>query len=483
MDVVPATRPSASLVETHARLCDLERRYDLLRYRVDGWAAWPLLRFEVSVSVAGVTYPGALAAGRGDRLRRALRDVPALVTAKPARHLIKTYSSGLAEEIEGRYWDIWFDDIVAAAGSTFKIETPNNPQFIARSVQARTPRNIWSCSIDAVAWTLARRRPAPELVNAAAALSQAMRDGLGHPKFDVEWVLTRLRHFLSSKRVYRALLRRVRPAYVLINDSTEHALVAAAKEHGACAVELQHGVSDRTHAGYGWTDYAVPYRATMPMPDRLLLYGEHWKRELEAGGFWGDALRVVGCPRIDRYRRVAPARPDDRTVVLFTTQGLDTARVTVFLRQFLESVQGRAVVRLVIKLHPQHDCNPQVYQDALDAFRDSVSVIPGNQAPSTFELLSGSHVHVSIASATHYDAIGLGVPTIILPFQTHEVALPLSHAGHAHLARTPADLADLVVRARDLRLPREVSDYYFRSDAVTNALRELGLHGVGTSGS
>jgi hypothetical protein len=162
-------------------------------------------------------------------------------------------------------------------------------------------------------------------------------------------------------------------------------------------------------------------------------------------------------------------------VVLFTTQGLDTGRVTAFLRQFLEAVQGRAPVQLVIKLHPQHDCNPQVYHDALGAFRDGVSVIPGNEAPSTFELLSGSHVHVSIASATHYDAIGLGVPTVILPFQTHEVALPLSHAGHAHLARTPADLAALVVRARELVLPAGVSEYYFRSNAVSNTLSELGL--------
>jgi hypothetical protein len=313
------------------------------------------------------------------------------------------------------------------------------------------------------------------VIDAAAGISHALQDGLGRREFDGPWVLDRLRHFVSSKRVYRALLRRVRPAYVLTNECTEYALVAAAKEHGACAMELQHGVSDRTHAGYGWTDYAVPYRASMPMPDRLLLYGEHWKRELDVGGFWGDSLRVVGCPRVDRYRQVTTARPQDRTVVLFTTQGLDTGRVTSFLRQFLESVQGRVPVRLVIKLHPQHDCDPQVYLETLTPFRESVAVIPGNEAPSTFELLSGSHLHISIASATHYDAIGLGVPTIILPFQTHEVALPLSYAGHANLARTPADLAALVVRARELVLPAGVSEYYFRSNAVSNTLKELGL--------
>ena len=82
---------------------------------------------------------------------------------------------------------------------------------------------------------------------------------------------------------------------------------------------------------------------------------------------------------------------------------------------------------------------------------------------------------MSIASASHYDAIGLGVPTVVLPLQTHELVLPLCRAGHAHFAQTPEALADLVLAWRTLRLPENVSEYYFKQGARANIRRELDL--------
>ena len=92
-----------------------------------------------------------------------------------------------------------------------------------------------------------------------------------------------------------------------------------------------------------------------------------------------------------------------------------------------------------------------------------------------FELLQRANLHVSIASASHYDAIGLGVPTVILPFSTHDVVLPLYQRGHAALARTPEDLARTVRTWQNLRVPSEVSTQYFEPGAQANILRELGL--------
>jgi hypothetical protein len=259
-----------------------------------------------------------------------------------------------------------------------------------------------------------------------------------------------------------------------VADSGEHALVAAAKEHGSVVRELQHGINDSTHAGYAWPASAGGYRSIMPVPDRLLLYGEHWRRELDTG-FWGDSLRVVGSPRIDRYRSEPPVRVNDRCTVLVTTQGLDVERVTAFLGACLRQIGGRVPVRVVIKLHPVHEADKRPYLDALSSFQDQIEIVAGDEGVSTFEWLRRSHLHVSIASASHYDAIGLGVPTVVLPFQTHEVVLPLCRAGHAYLARTPEDLAELVLGWRTLRLPENVSEHYFKSDARANILRELDL--------
>lgn len=278
-----------------------------------------------------------------------------------------------------------------------------------------------------------------------------------------------------ARRAYGAIIGRVRPRFVLVADAGEHALVAAAKEQGSLVLELQHGIADASNPGYAWPAWAVPQRPSMPVPDRLLLHGEHWRRELGGGPFWNDALRVVGSPRIDRYRRLPVERPAEACTVLFTAQGLDVANVTAFLSESLERVRGRASVRIAVRLHPVYDTDKAPWLSGLAGVGDRVQVLAGDEGDTTLALLRRAHLHVSIASASHYDAIGLGVPTVILPFRTHEVVLPLAQAGHAQVARTPQELADLMAGWRDLTVPDAVSEYYFRPGARDHILRELDL--------
>lgn len=463
-----------STTAAYARVCEVERRLDLLRQTVAGWAAWPLLRFEIAWNfLTAVSHAQFRAVGRRERILSALADLPGLFPVRRARHLVKTYNSGLIDRDGDRFVDVWFDDVILAAGSTFKVEMATSPAFTDRSRNALVRKDVSSSLLEIASGVLSRRRPTAEMVAVASDLGPVLRDELGLGEIDDSWVLTRLQHFVSLKRVYGVVLRRVRPSYVLVADANEYALAAAAKEHGITVLELQHGISDRTHAGYSWTEYARPYRSRMPIPDRMLLHGEHWRRELAGGGFWGDSLRVVGSPRIDRYRAMVASPPVETCSILFTTQGLDVPEVVDYLRAFLDLV--RVPVRLSIRLHPVYDPDGNVYRDALSRFGDRVEVVAGNDGPSTFERLRRSHLHISVSSACHYDAVGLGVPTVILPFHSHEVVLPLHAAGHAHLARTPADLAALVAGWGDLSVPEGVSEYYFASGATANILRELGL--------
>jgi hypothetical protein len=96
-------------------------------------------------------------------------------------------------------------------------------------------------------------------------------------------------------------------------------------------------------------------------------------------------------------------------------------------------------------------------------------VISGSEEPSTFELLLSADVHVSISSSCHYDALGLGVPTVILPLANSEWILPLHRkSGHAHLAPTPQALLDTVLQLKKSSVPETVGAYYFRPGAVEN---------------
>jgi hypothetical protein len=103
-----------------------------------------------------------------------------------------------------------------------------------------------------------------------------------------------------------------------------------------------------------------------------------------------------------------------------------------------------------------------------------VRVISGSEAPSTFELLSSADLHLSISSACHYDALGLGVPTVIIPLANCDWVLSLHRAGHAFLAKTPKELLEIVSRlGRGGGVPDELGAYYFRPNALENMKRAL----------
>lgn len=458
------------------RLRAVEQAHDLLQYRFDGWCIWPIMRF--SLQMFGTTYAMLPGGPQGRRqlghLDLAAQDVIGWLKLRPARYAAWTATSGLAERAGQAYKDVWFDDLLARLGSARKIEAVNNAAFLPRRQQALIPSDMTTSLLELAAIGLTRLSRLPEAERLAGRLSAALTDAFGSierlaPRMVYRWILG----FYWRKRLYRALLRRLRPAVCLVADPGKYPLVAAAKEQGCRVVELQHGLMDRHHSAYSWTAYARPYRASMPVPDQVFVYGDHWREELAANGFWGEGLRVVGCPRLDQYAQMRPARPAASVCrLLYTTQGLEREPVIDFWRRVLDLARGKVELSLQIKLHPVYDTDKDPY---LAAFGDDprVQVWLGNEGPSTFELLTQASLHASISSTCHYEALGLGVPTLILPFYTHEIVLPLAVEGHAWLAHTPERLVALAVGWRELSVPPEVSTHYYRPGAVDNMVAEL----------
>jgi hypothetical protein len=92
-----------------------------------------------------------------------------------ARHLFKTYSSGLLEESAGRFRDIRFD-VMIAAGSAFKIEAPSGSRFFARSRNALIRADLSSTAVEAAAALVARRISVRDLQPAACVFAKTVRD-------------------------------------------------------------------------------------------------------------------------------------------------------------------------------------------------------------------------------------------------------------------------------------------------------------------
>jgi hypothetical protein len=258
----------------------------------------------------------------------------------------------------------------------------------------------------------------------------------------------------------------------MIDAYNNYAIVAAAKEKKVKVVEFQHGLVYKHHPGYSWTDYALPFKPHIALPDQIYLYGDYWKNELQSNGFWENELFSIGSLRLDYYRKQRESRKQsDICKIVVTTQGLDIDRLSNFLIEFLDVISKQLPVHLYIKLHPREH-NKQPYLQAFNKHKN-VTIYLGAELPSTFDLLIQANFHVSISSTCHYEALGLGIPTIILPLSNHDKVLHLTSTGFAFLVNDPNHMRDIVIQYNHATVPDDVCSSYFRTDALNNMINIL----------
>jgi hypothetical protein len=97
-----------------------------------------------------------------------------------------------------------------------------------------------------------------------------------------------------------------------------------------------------------------------------------------------------------------------------------------------------------------------------------VRVLPWDHSQNTYQLLVDADLHLSIASASHFDAIALGCPTVILNLAGSDVVEDVVSSGHALYAETPLDLIAIVDGREWIKLEQNSSEMFFRSGFVAN---------------
>lgn len=455
-------------------LAEFERKRDPWRIRLDGWAVWALLRWAVGMGLARLPLSAPRhGLRRSQRLALAFGDVAGWFRLRPSPVLVQSYSSALLEDENGRAKDIWFDDLLARLDPAVKIEQINNTSFLERRRHALRPADLTTELVNASCSVLLRIHRPVAAREAARELVEALRAEFGPEAPDEAFVAPILEAFQFRRRLWASVLSRAAPRVLLVADPGEFGLIAAAKARGVVVVEIQHGIVDRYNPSYSWPAAATPHRTALAIPDRLFTHGEHWRDELAVHGFWGDGLRIVGNPRVDLYRGARANRdPAETRRLVFTSQGIAVDRAANLLAECARAAHGRSGLKIFVKLHPVYDSDPRAYAERLAAF-PNVQVLGASELPSTLSLLASADLHASISSATHYDAIALGVPTVVLPLPGHETVAPLVAAGHATLVADGATLCALATGAVLPRVERAVSERYCRAGAVENMLSEL----------
>ena len=477
-----ATKSYKTEAEASARLRELEAKYDLFKYAVDGYSAWQLLRFSVAFSLQALTFQKQDSSSKWLRLCKSLfqsiLDLPAFLFPHRARCVVKTCASALNEKAAECWKDIYFDDLLKEIGNCYKIEVQSNSKFFYRRKAALIPVAMTTAAIDLISSILSRLFCPSSISQVADRIAADLQDETDLLFLNSQIIKIILGNFYWSKRIYKWLLMRIRPEFLLFEDTGSFFICAAAKELGIKTIEFQHGIFTRNHPD-ALPGLALPYKSTLIVPDKLFLYGDFWKRELEFNGFYDNELCVIGSTQIERYRKIRATYKkkyigDTACYIVITTQGFAIKQLIDFIYQFLDLAEGKLNYELYIKLHPVYDCDKSAY-DVAFASNQKVKIIEGPDEPSTFDLLTRSDLHISISSACHYDALGLGVPTVILALPNHEIVLHLVESGHARVAHTPKDLMNIATKWRDISVPQEISELYFQPGALFNMKQALGL--------
>lgn len=451
----------------------LEARGEVFRPRIDGWCVWPTLRYWVFMELSRL--PMAAGAGRTSRWRRlgawaggAASAWRRIRKAAPGGVLVKTYASARREIEDGRAKDVYFDELLKRTPGHFKVETRNTPRFHRQGRNALFPSQMDAAPIETTAGILAKLWRPPAVKRAAAELTSCLAAAFPTMGPMGERVAQTLARFYWERRAYLWLLRRLKPSAVWVADNGEWALLAAARETGAPVFEFQHGVVDDGHPN-ALSAACAAWKSVIPRPHRLLVYGPHWKEALQKAGFYDEEIVVVGSILLDSYRDRAAARRlrefGRERVVVLTTQGVDREPLMRWAVRLMDLAREKVPVRLFIKTHPSYETDAAAYRAR---FRGDprVIVVGGNEEPATLDLIARADWHISISSTCHYDALGLGVPTVVLGLTTHDVVDVLRTRGHAVFASSAEELADRVLGEAPKPVPADVSKAYFCPGAL-----------------
>ena len=462
--------------EASLQLDRIEKDHQLYRYSVDGWSVWYALRSLVfrSLQDLPLSNPNPFLEWRWkDKLSVSFQEIPTILKPPECETAVFSPSSFRSEKVGDCYKDVFFDDILPELEPFYKIEILNNKSFYEKnSRRALIPSNQTNATFNLLVGLFSRLFQTSEIRQFAAFFSKFIQREI-ELNFSENYLAKLISQTYWHKKVYAGFFRRLQPKRILIHNPGQISIIAAAQAQGIPCIEFQHGTFSRYHP-FSLTQSAVPYREVIPTPHKILVFGEYWKQEVAANGYFTSEPRPVGSMRIDEFRKkkINQQRSDPHvTRLLFTSQGIDLDRVIPYLQEVL-AISGSLPITLDIKLHPLYDKSKKPFEEAFGEDQ-RVRIISGAEAPSTMDLMIQSDFNLSIYSTCHYDALGLGLPTIILPFTGHEVVLHLYHSGHACFVHSPREILDIITNPDNKSVPPAVSEFYFTPNAFRNIIMEI----------
>ncbi len=218
------------------------------------------------------------------------------------------------------------------------------------------------------------------------------------------------------RRGYHALLDRVRPRLLLVEDASYGGyahLVRWARERGIAVAEYQHGYIGNNHEAYNYAPalLAGAYRANLP--DHFLSYGPHWSAQINLPA----EMVQIGNPHLTEQCR-GLARTRHERAVLFVSGALDVP----FYRRELPRIAAGLPPGVTLRFRPHPEERPIVQQRYGDLLARHRIVV--DTEPLAYQSVLDADLVIGDASTLLFEADALGRPVVLLDYEQSHKAIP-----------------------------------------------------------
>ncbi|MDH6458374.1 hypothetical protein M2102_002016 [Fusobacterium sp. PH5-7] len=187
--------------------------------------------------------------------------------------------------------------------------------------------------------------------------------------------------------------------YIVCSYGRE-ALIAAAQDLDIEVIELQHGVMTKYHIGYNFPNVKIPY-----FPDKLLLWGEYWKDNINLPK--NVKIELYGYPYLKRQYEKYKNIEKNLNQVIFISQGTIGKRLS---EKAIEFAKENPQLKVVYRLHPGEFLRwKKEYRDLYENRNLENLEISDNNEKNLYEYLFESEYLIGVYSTVIYEALELNL--------------------------------------------------------------------------
>ncbi|OCA87861.1 hypothetical protein A8F94_08460 [Bacillus sp. FJAT-27225] len=435
--------------EIFQKLTDIEERYNLFSYEVNGIKVWEVMRFEVfrtAITSAGLQgQPHNIFSQNVKAHVRLFRYLKILYWSFSKNPFMGNYTKEILVFdsprkvlINGQFQDRFTNDLLESFNETNYevLERHFLGQHLGTNKKNRKYLDIFK--LYEMIFERKYNTILHHSVDFLDKAEEAIKEEIGIGMNLKEICCKKIRTFMIYFTLYDKLFRKRRPKkiYLLVSYSN-HPLIAAAKANNIQVIELQHGVISRYNPAY-----TFPYskQKLEYFPDLLYVFGQYWKASADYPIPLSN-IKVTGYPFLGSQMEELKGTPKKKYQILFLSQGTIGHELSVYAHQLAKILPD---YEIVYKLHPGEYGRWQNYDYLVKAKElKNFSLIEEDNDPLHI-LLAESEFQVGVSSFAIFEGLAYNCKTILMDLSGIEHMEFLLDNQLVMLASNSTELADRI---------------------------------------